>query len=211
MSKKDCASWRGWWGRLIGIPAAAVVVFSGSVGCTLSPAIPEGRYQQALRLVDDGTHLLRARRLIEADASFSMAADLAPLASAVDGRGCVAMMSGDYVSAEKFFVSAYEMDRTYDEALGNLALLYDVTGDMPRAREVYEMLFETLPGNTSARNNYAAVLYGLGSNISEVEHELRKAAALSGNGVIADNITKVAGATTMQRRPHSGQQVGDQW
>ena len=211
MSKKDLPSWRAWWGRLLPLTAMVSVVVAGSVGCMLPRGVPDERYRQALRLVDEGTHLLRARRLVEADATFSIAADLAPLAAAVDGRGCIALLSGDYSGAERFFVEAYQMDRSYDEALGNLALLYDLTGDLARAREIYEMLFETVPDNPATRNNYAAVLYALGSNEGEVEHELRKAAALSGNGVIVDNITRVAGGVVAQSGRHSEPRVGNEW
>ncbi|NDD63618.1 MAG: hypothetical protein EBZ36_06525, partial [Acidobacteria bacterium] len=66
---------------------------------------------------------MREGRLAEANRFYELAAELAPLASAVDGLGCVALLDERYEEAEGLFREAYGMDGEYDEALLNLGLL----------------------------------------------------------------------------------------
>jgi len=168
-------------------------------GCSPSGAVSEGAYRQALDLVDQGTLLLRARRLGEADAAFALAYEMAPLAAALDGRGCVALVAGDLGAAEEFFLRAYTNDGSYDHALGNLALVYEVTGRPEMARWAYRALLARQPQSSAVRHNLAALEYDgisrnrvvTASDKARVRQEFLKSAALSEHGVIADNITRL--------------------
>ncbi len=161
-------------------------------GCFRPDRVPEQRYQRALSLVDEGTSLLRQRKLREADVVFSMAAELAPLAAAVDGQGCVALIEGQLGRAEELFERAYAMDDAYDEALINLAVLKDIQGKSREALELYGRFLEIHPDSGVARNNKAALEYDLGARRILVAQELEKAARLSEHGIIKDNREKIS-------------------
>lgn len=161
------------------------------LGCVVGVKVSEKDYQKALTLVDVGTTKLRELDWDSAQAAFILAEELAPLAAAIDGQGCVAMMLGDFEKAERLFKEAYAADKGYDEALANLALLYDIKGDRVRARELFESFLEQNPDSAPARNNYAAVLDDLGTDKATVMHELLKARALQSNEIVEENITKV--------------------
>lgn len=169
-----------------------VVAQVSLVGCFTRELVPEQRYQRALALVDEGTTLLRKKKLTEAAVLFSMAAELAPLAAAVDGQGCVALLEGDLVRAEELFEKAYEMDETYDEALGNLAVLRDIQGNSHEALRLYTRFLEAHPDSGIARNNKAALEYDLGARRMLVVQELQKAGRLSEHGIIKDNAQRLA-------------------
>lgn len=162
------------------------------VGCFQRDLVPEERYQRALSLVDEGTSLLREKKLSEAGVVFSMAAELAPLAAAVDGQGCVALLQGDLERAEALFERAYGMDQTYDEALGNLAVLKDIQGDSREALRLYTRFLEAHPESGVVRNNKAALEYDLGERRMRVAQELQKAERLSEHGIIRDNRAKLS-------------------
>ncbi len=163
-------------------------------GCFHSVGIPEERYQRAEELVEQGIGLLREERLDDAEASFSMAYDLAPLAAALDGQGCVALLRGEMELAEGFFRKAYESDRTYGEALANLAILMDITGRHREAMQLYTSYLEQYPDGVRARNNRAALEYDMGGSKIWVSQELAKAALLSEDSVIRDNLTNLGKA-----------------
>ena len=74
---------------------ALLLPLLSAVGCLLPGSIPDERFEQAERLVDEGTLALRDGKLEEAQAAFSLSRDLAPLAAALDGQGCVALLRGD--------------------------------------------------------------------------------------------------------------------
>ncbi len=170
-------------------------------GCFASGAVSEAAYQQALDLVDRGASLLKQRRLREADAVFSLAYEIAPLSQALDGRGCVALVAGDLQRAEEYLTRAYNDDRTYDHALGNLALVYELQGHHEAAKALYETFLAKQPDSSAVRHNLAALELdyrrrsGTASPVDErvARDEFLKAAALSQHGVIADNITRVGG------------------
>lgn len=167
-------------------------------GCFHSVGIPEERYQRAEELVEQGIGLLREERLDDAEASFSMAYDLAPLAAALDGQGCVALLRGEMELAEGFFRKAYESDRTYGEALANLAILMDITGRHREAMQLYTSYLEQYPDGVRARNNRAALEYDMGGSKIWVPQELAKAALLSEDSVIRDNLTNLGRAPKAQ-------------
>ena len=174
------------------------MVLVSVVGCFQRASVPEDRYQRALALVDEGTTLLRERKPLEAGVIFSMAAELAPLAAAVDGQGCAALMEGDFKRAEELFEKAYDMDETYDEALGNLAVLKDIQGDSHEALKLYSKFLEAHPDSGVVRNNKAALEYDLGARRMLVAQELEKAKRLSEHGVIKDNLERMSAEFTVE-------------
>jgi Tfp pilus assembly protein PilF len=157
-------------------------------GCARNPPVPEERFQRAQHLVDIGTEFLRRRELREARKAFELASDLAPVAAAVDGRGCVALMEGRYADAEDLFGEAYAMDRTYDQALANLALTRELRGEVEDARSMYLKYLDNHPDSAQVRNNLAALEYDRGKGKIGTVEALEKAITLSDQAVIRDNL-----------------------
>jgi Flp pilus assembly protein TadD len=148
-------------------------------------------YDRSLQLVDQGVIKLRERHYDEARADFELAAELAPLAAAIDGLGCVALMQGDLDTAEQYFTTAYTMDRTYDHALGNLALVYQLRGERARAIETHDRAVANNPLNARFRNNRVMLLSETVA-ITEADRkflhdELLKAKALAPHPLIIQN------------------------
>lgn len=160
-------------------------------GCFMSQTVSEERLKQALQLVDQGTTHLREGRLRDAQVAFSMAEELAPIAPAVDGQGCVSLLSGEFDRAETLFKRAYDMDSTYDHALANLALLKDITGKHEEAKKLYDDAIEALPEFVAARNNRAALEYDRGGRKIEVVEELQKAGLIADHPVIRENLARL--------------------
>lgn len=158
------------------------------VGCAPRPRVPEDRFQRAQDLVDIGTEFLRRRELREARKSFELASDLAPVAAAVDGRGCVALLEGRYMDAEELFREAYNMDRDYDEALANLGLVKELQGEVDEARSMYLEFLDNHPDSARVRNNLAALEYDRGTGTMVTVEALEKAITLSDQAVIRDNL-----------------------
>ena len=100
--------------------------------------------------------------------------------------------------AEGFFRKAYESDRTYGEALANLAILMDITGRHREAMQLYTSYLEQYPDGVRARNNRAALEYDMGGSKIWVSQELAKAALLSEDSVIRDNLTNLGRAPKAQ-------------
>jgi tetratricopeptide (TPR) repeat protein len=165
-----------------------VVGWSALTGCARNAPVPEERFQRAQHLVDIGTEFLRRRELREARKAFELASDLAPVAAAVDGRGCVALMEGRYADAEDLFGDAYAMDRTYDRALANLALTRELQGEVEEARDMYLEYLEKHPDSALVRNNLAALEYDRGKGKMGTVEALEKAITLSDQAVIRDNL-----------------------
>jgi tetratricopeptide (TPR) repeat protein len=170
----------------------ALTAIISTMGCALRPeAVPKERYERALELIERGTESLRKGRLAEADAAYSASFELAPLAPALDGQGCVALLSGELERAEELFNSAYEIDRKYDHALANLALLHDIQGKFREAKRLYDRVIAALPDDVAARNNRAALEYDRGASKIEVVRELEKAALVGKHEVVHDNLTRL--------------------
>ncbi len=167
------------------------VSFQGLSGCLLQPTMSEERYRQALQLIDQGTNNIRGGRLQEANTAFSMAEELAPIAAAVDGQGCVALLLGDFDLAERLFLRAYNMDGTYDYALANLALLNDIRGKRDEAKRLYNSAVASLPESVAARNNRAALEYDLGEGKMKVVNELEKAKLVAEHHVVVENLSRL--------------------
>lgn len=159
--------------------------------CFPQVGVPDWRYEQAERLVDEGTMALREGRLSDAEDAFELAREHAPLAAALDGQGCVALLRGDLAQAELLFRRAYESDATYDEALGNLALVLDVVGRKEEALDLYRAMLEQHPEAGQHRSNRAALAFDVGENRRGVEAELAKAVLLLGSGVAEINLKRI--------------------
>jgi Flp pilus assembly protein TadD len=169
---------------VLSISICAVVL----AGCFSGEALPESRYLRAQEFVDQGIKDLRARRLQEARRSFEVAAELAPLAAATDGLGCVELLEGRPESAEPLFEAAYQMDASYNEVLLNWGLALELRGDFERARGMYLKYLSLYPDSPGARNNLAALEYDRGGGKIAVLNALTKAAMLSPHGVLSQNI-----------------------
>lgn len=175
--------------RLFSISISAIAIS----GCLMSGDIPEQRYSRADSFVNQGAEELRQMRFEEAKRFFELAADLAPLAAAKDGLGCVELLRGNVNRAIGLFEAAYQMDKTYDEALLNLALAYEVRGDSEKARDIYLEYLNKYPESAPARNNLAALEYDRGGGRIEVLHALTKAAMLAPNRVLSQNLVVLRG------------------
>lgn len=157
-------------------------------GCSPQRAVPERDYTRALELVDHGIVLLRENKLDEARRSFELAGDLAPLAAAMDGLGCVELVSRNFAEAASLFEKAYEMDGSYDTAAVNQGLALELDGKIDEARGIYMKMLDKNPLLVEARNNLAALEYDRGAGTIEVLRELDKALILSNHEVIRDNV-----------------------
>ena len=162
-------------------------------GCTpmVDTAVDPILYEKSLNLVDQGVQLMRLNDLKNAQSSFDVALELAPVAAAVDGLGCVAFLKGDLITAEKQFLKAYDMDSTYDEALGNLAMVYEAQGKLVEARKMYTKAIKANPDNYRFRNNYSIFLAQYGGTRKHVDDELRKAGALQEDPIIKQNMKRL--------------------
>ena len=170
-------------------PRVSIMVCAALLSsCVRPPPIPEDRFQRAEELVDVGTQFLRQREFREARKAFELASELAPVAAAVDGQGCVALLEGRFEDAEEFFTEAYQMDRGYDEALANLALSKELQGEQDDAKAMYMEYLENNPDSAKVRNNLAALEYDQYQGTIKAVEALEKAIALSDQAVIRDNL-----------------------
>lgn len=163
---------------------AILIVLGGCFGSK----VPQYRIDRAYQLVEDGTKALRAGKLEDADAAFSIAVDLAEVPAAVDGRGCVALLKGDWERAERFFLKAHALDGDYTRALGNLGLLRDLQGRKEEAKILYSKVLTYDPENWEVRNNLGVLEYELKGSTLEALQQLKRAELSNDNGVIRRNI-----------------------
>jgi tetratricopeptide (TPR) repeat protein len=177
-------------------------------GCASTRRVSERSYQHAVRLVEDGTTQLRSGNLEQADALFGLAYEIAPLAAALDGQGCVAFRRGDLERAEALFIDAYRMDAGYDEGAAHLALLLEVRGERDRALEIYDWYLRRHPDDWWARNNRAAAWHDVGVDGRAVEAELRRAAALSQQRVVEDNLQRLSRGAQSAGEDSDGKKIG---
>lgn len=148
---------------------------------------------RAFQLIDQGILQLRSGKLSKAEAAFEVARDMLPMSAAVyDGLGCVAMMRGDFVRAEKYLLHASLLDAQYREVYANLAILYEMTGHKDDASLMYRYARQIDPENFRVRNNYAAFQFRRGRGTTETAlKELLRAEALAPHPVIVDNIRRL--------------------
>lgn len=186
MRKKFCRY--ATFGRYLSI----VVGIAHLSACFAPEGAPEARFRRAHELVDVGARLLRERNFSEARQAFELASELAPMAAAVDGLGCVALVEGRYEVAERYFWEAYEMDTNYDEALVNIGLVRELRGQREQARAIYLEYLGRNPLSAVARNNLAALEYDRGMGTMGTVDALEKAIVLSDQVVIRDNLAVLA-------------------
>ena len=161
-------------------------------GCMAQPKPPSAESQRyALKLVDQGVVFLRQGKLEEAKASFEVAVEIDGLPAAIDGLGCVAFLRGDFREAEKKFIAAYQMDHSYRQSLGNLALLYEKQGLLEKAAQFYVSAILENPKSYQIRNNYAVFLKRNGRE-SEARVEFLKAQALGRHPLVEINIKELS-------------------
>jgi Flp pilus assembly protein TadD len=169
-----------------------VAFLAGILSACFAPPQPDaGRESEAEKLVEQGTGYLRRAQFDEARASFQVAFEIGGTAPALDGLGCVALLEGNYVRAESYFLKALELDPSYRTPLANLGVLYDLLGKRKEALKLYEAALRSNPSNPRIRNNIAAALFDEASSRkaeARALQELRKAAALAPHPVIMSNL-----------------------
>jgi Tfp pilus assembly protein PilF len=173
---------------------ALLFIFCVMVGCTPLHSFDLEARQRALQLIDQGVGYLRSGDLDRAEASFKVSLNLVPNSAALDGLGCVALLSGHLDRAEQYFIKAYQSDPNYTYSLGNLALLYELVGDRETALKLYQRALTENPRAFQFQNNYAAFLHdylSVGDRRQSVRAELLKAEALVRHPIIQVNIDKV--------------------
>lgn len=159
-------------------------------GCVPVLEVSYEEQRHAADLVNQGTALLRQGALERAQAAFEVSRDFGGGAAALDGLGSVEFLKGCYRKAERYFKLAMQEDPQYHHALGNLALLYEVTGRDEQAQRLFLEVLRKEPGNTGARNNFAAYLYDHGQ-IHSARHELLRAEAVARHPVVKDNLIRI--------------------
>ncbi len=161
------------------------------------PEVSFDEHNRALALVDQGTGYLYQQEFDKAQASYEMAFELAHLAAALDGLGCIQFYRGDITGAEHLYQAALERDPEYFGALGNLALLYEQIGDLSAAEKHFIAALEAEPENFRVRNNYAIFLAErnlsshLAADLDLSQAELKRAQALVDSPVIELNIKEL--------------------
>ncbi len=187
---KGVPMYGGFWLRLM------FTLLLSLSGCVFGGKLPQEQHDRAMQLVDQGVTQLRQGRLNEALAAFTMAYEIAPVAAAVDGQGCVAVLEGRYSDAEMLFNRAYEMDGKYDNALGNLALLMELTGRQDKAKELYNQVVALFPEHPGFRNNRAVLEYNQGERKMLVVQELEKADLVAEHRVVKANLERLKGESS---------------
>lgn len=156
--------------------------------------VPTMRDQErASVLIDQGVTSLRRGEFGAARISFQLARELFESAAAIDGLGCVALLEGDLEKAEMLFNEALEIDFSYTEVYGNLALLREYRGDDSGADALYRKAIELDPGSYRTRNNYAIFLAHRDErDLPSIRTELMKAALLGEASLMNDNLTQLS-------------------
>lgn len=171
--------------------AMAIIVVVAVTGCAIVRPVSQEQFRRATTLVDVGVMHLREMRLVEADAAFEQAFDIAPVAAALDGMGCVALLNGEFDKAERMFVQAYELDADYDQSMANLALLRDIQGRKEEASQLYHEYLSRYPEAARVRNNAALLDFDMDERPEVVVNELRKAATIEDSAIVRENLEKV--------------------
>lgn len=160
-------------------------------GCSVVEAPPTlEAYQRASHLIDQGTLLLREGDLDRAEATFMVAYEIARLPAAIDGLGCVAFLRGDLGMAERRFIEAYQADEGYNNALGNLAMVYEAQGRDRAAEKLYARAVQENGENFRIRGNFGAFLAKRGSR-EDARVEFLKAASIASHPLIEENLKRV--------------------
>ncbi|MCB0333083.1 MAG: tetratricopeptide repeat protein [Bdellovibrionales bacterium] len=163
------------------------MILSGCAVQQVPPYNPE-TYMRAQSLIDQGTLYLRQEQLPKAKATFEVALSVMELAAAYDGLGVVAFLQHDYEHSADYYWKAYRTDPEYTHVLGNLALLYEITGNDDRARMLYEEAISKNPDYAPFRNNYAAFLEANRAESHQAREEMQRASILAEHPIIHNNM-----------------------
>lgn len=160
------------------------------------------KLERARKYADQGTRSLMSGQLDQAKAEFDLSLEIMPLPEGYDGLGCVAFYKKDYKEAEKYFIQAYEQDKSYTRALSNLALLYDALNMKQEAKNVYEFTLAKSPDDYRSRNNFAGYLYdkNKGNDSKQAKEELRKAYSSRKDAVIQGNLEKLGEKVVLKQQ-----------
>jgi Tfp pilus assembly protein PilF len=179
-------------------PLIAAILLALLSGCSAarSPQPTADERRTVTELIDQGVVYMRAGALDRAEASFHASYEVLPQAAAIDGLGCVAFLRRDFVRSEELFRQALAMDPQYHRALGNLAMVHEVTNRRESALQLYRRAIELEPKNVAARNNFAGLLYdyGLGDGKGyagarqRARGELLKAQAVTNHPIIKSGL-----------------------
>ncbi len=194
--------------KAFAISVLSVVCMSGCGLLLAPPSTPSVSEAERIEaIVQRGVQAMQRGDLTRADAAFALALEIGSSAAALDGHGCVALLQGDFEVAERYFLTALGQDPKYRGALGNLALLYDISGRPVEAAALYESAIRALPTNVALRNNFAALLADnkeqktfsgrqgaedpTGLKYSRAARELRKAATLAAHPIVMSNLERM--------------------
>lgn len=159
----------------------------------MSPDDTVPRDEKVRQLLRLGTIQLREESLSSlrtAAAFYGLALEILPGdARALDGLGCVAVRSGDFVSAREYFQRAVSLAPDYDRAYEHLAFLALQEGNHREAQALFEAAIRINPLNFRARNNLAVLL---------AEFNQESGGDNSGSSV---QLLKAAGIVAKETRP----------
>jgi tetratricopeptide (TPR) repeat protein len=171
-----------------------ISIFSIFGGCTL---LIDGYKYDEVRvesMLERGVFNLRNLKLKDAEANFRLVLEntyldnsdisLQHSVEALDGLGCIAFINKNFLSAQDFFYRAIELDPTYSEAYGHLAMVYELQGKKKAAVQLYEASLRNNPNDFKIRGNYAAFLYENGKT-DEGLKMMHEVSELSDKNIIA--------------------------
>ena len=182
---------------MLRVKVLLVIFLSFFLGCAVQQPASMEEKLSAKQLIDKGVLLLRAQHISEAKAAFQLSLELDYTAAALDGLGSVAFASGEYRLAEDYFIRAYRTNNSYSQSLANLAILYDLSGNIVEAKKLYKRALEENPKNLQLRNNFATFIYEYslydGNDINAALAELHKAGVVADSEVVDYNFKQLQG------------------
>jgi Flp pilus assembly protein TadD len=154
--------------------------------CAIPKAVPRDDLNKVMELVDKGVLELRNRNLEEAKSVFEYSLEIATIPENLEGIGCVYLLQGELALANFYFNKVRELFPDYVHIYGNLALLYELQGDLVSAKKEYEKALDSDVGFYQARSNYAVFLYQ-NKEFKEARDRAREAMIVT-NDPLAKNI-----------------------
>ncbi len=163
--------------------------------CSLAESPPRTNNHVIQRYNFQGLQALRQNELLEAQANFRLAFQIAPNAESLDGLGACEYYLGNFSNAQKYYIKAYEFNPQYYNSLINLAYLYEANGQLDLAEKLYIYLKQKYPQNYRLLNNFSAFqfdYYGE-KKLLDVEFNLLQAKSIYPDVLILKNLIKVKG------------------
>ncbi len=165
---------------------------------------------KALQLIDEGVVMLRQGDLEEAEATFEAAYEIGRFAAALDGLGSVAMLRGEHERAERLFRTAYAVDPSYANALGNLALLKEQQGNLEVANQLYLQALAQDPSNYKIRGNFSVFLAEYkGESTFYAKRELLKAWVVGRSPLLRHNQDQINRSDPFNKGDSHGEESKD--